>query len=166
MIQSIDRTNYSYVRPWWWHHEMERLSDLLALFTWWRHQMETFSALLVICAGNSPVSGEFPAQRPVTRSFDVFFYLRLNKRLGKQSWGWWFVTLSCPLWHQCNERNRAYSIYKVPVVWNCDVFFVTVMLPIILDAGTLMLRPCNTSQKPNTLAGRQRSRPQGIATDI
>ena len=35
--------------------------------------METFSALLAICAGNSPVSGEFPAQRPVTRSFDVFY---------------------------------------------------------------------------------------------
>ena len=45
---------------------------------WWRHQMETFSALLAICAGNSPVTGEFPAQRPVTRSFDVFFDLRLN----------------------------------------------------------------------------------------
>ena len=40
----------------------------------WRHQMEPFSALLAICAGNSPVPGEFPAQRPVTRSFD-FFYL-------------------------------------------------------------------------------------------
>ena len=40
-------------------------------YTWWRHQMETFSALLALCAGNSPVSGEFPAQRPVTRSFDV-----------------------------------------------------------------------------------------------
>ena len=34
--------------------------------------METFSALLAICAGNSPVPGEFPAQRPVTRSFGVF----------------------------------------------------------------------------------------------
>ena len=34
--------------------------------------METFSALLALCVGNSPVSGEFPAQRPVTRSFDVF----------------------------------------------------------------------------------------------
>ena len=41
--------------------------------TWWRHQMETFSALLAFCEGNSPVTGEFPAQRPVTRSFDVFF---------------------------------------------------------------------------------------------
>ena len=38
--------------------------------------METFSALLAICAGNSPVTGEFPTQRPVTRSFDVFFDLR------------------------------------------------------------------------------------------
>ena len=40
---------------------------------WWRHPMKTFSALLALCAGNSPVPGEFPAQRPVTRSFDVFF---------------------------------------------------------------------------------------------
>ena len=63
-----------------------------AAVTWWRHQMEAFSALLAICAGNSPVPGEFPAQRPVTRSFDVFFYLCLNKRLSKQSWGWWFET--------------------------------------------------------------------------
>ena len=47
--------------------------------------METFSALLALCAGNSPVTGEFPAQKPVTQSFDVFFDLRLNKRLTKQS---------------------------------------------------------------------------------
>ena len=44
--------------------------------SWWRHQMETFSSLLAFCAGNSPVIGEFPAQRQVTRSFDVFFDLR------------------------------------------------------------------------------------------
>ena len=43
--------------------------------------METFSALLAICAGNSPDPGEFHAQRPVTRSFDIFFDLRLNKWL-------------------------------------------------------------------------------------
>ena len=42
----------------------------------------------------SPVPGEFPAQRPVTRSFDVFFDLRLNERLCKQSWGCWFETPS------------------------------------------------------------------------
>ena len=45
--------------------------------------METFSALLAICAGNSPATGELPAQRPVTRSFGVFFDLRLNKLLNK-----------------------------------------------------------------------------------
>ena len=37
--------------------------------------METFSALLALGAGNSPVTGEFPTQRPVTRSFDVFFLI-------------------------------------------------------------------------------------------
>ena len=47
--------------------------------TWWRHQIETFSALLAICARNLPVTGEFPTQKPVTRSFDVFFDPRLNK---------------------------------------------------------------------------------------
>ena len=69
---------------------------------WWRHQMETFSPLLVICVGNSPVSGEFPAQRPLTRSFDVFFDLCPNKRLSKQSWGWWFEMPSGPIWRHSN----------------------------------------------------------------
>ena len=50
--------------------------------------------------------GEFPTQRPVTRSFDVFFDLRLNKRLSKQPWGWWFETSSWSLWRQCNENGR------------------------------------------------------------
>ena len=45
---------------------------------WWRHQMEAFSALLALCAGNSPVTGEFSSQRPVTRSFDAFFDLGLE----------------------------------------------------------------------------------------
>ena len=52
--------------------------------------------------GNSPVPGEFPAQRPVTRSFRVFFDLRLNKPFSKRSWGWWFETLSPPFWRHCN----------------------------------------------------------------
>ena len=48
--------------------------------------------------------GEFPAQSPVTRIFDVFFDLRLNKRLSKQPWGWWFETPSWSLWRQCNGK--------------------------------------------------------------
>ena len=55
---------------------VDEQEDLMT--SWWRHQMETFSALLALCAGNSPVTGEFPSQRPVTRSFDVFFDLRLE----------------------------------------------------------------------------------------
>ena len=47
-------------------------------------------------------TGEFPTQRPVTRSFDVFFDLRLYKRFSKQPWGWWFEKPSWPLWRQWN----------------------------------------------------------------
>ena len=72
---------------------------------WWRHQMEIFSASLALCAGNSPVSHDFPEQRPVTRSFDVFLYLRLNKRLSKQLWGGWAETPSCWLWRHCNGNH-------------------------------------------------------------
>ena len=80
-------------------------------YTWWRHQMETFSALLAICAGNSPVPGEFPTQRPVTRSFHVYFDLRPDKRLSKHSWGWWFETLSHSLWRHRNDN---------PIYWMKD----------------------------------------------
>ena len=72
--------------------------------SWWRNQMETIS--------DSPVPGEFPAQRPVTQSFDVFFDLRLNKQLSKQSWGWWFETLSRPLWRHFNVK----SVYKLQII--------------------------------------------------
>ena len=68
---------------------------------WWPHEMEIFSALLALCVGNSPVTGEFPSQRPVTRSFDVFFDLCLNKRMSKQSWGWWFEMPSHSLCRHC-----------------------------------------------------------------
>ena len=86
------------------------------LAAWWRHQMETFSALLAICAGNSPVPGEFPTLRPVTRSFDVFLDLRLNKRLSKQPWGWWFETLSCPLWRHRNGL-KSWTCYPLSTAW-------------------------------------------------
>ena len=84
--------------------------EILPFASWWRHQMETFSTLLAICAGNSPVPGEFPAQRPVTLSFDVFFDLRLNSRLSEQCWGWWFETLSRRLWRHCNVFRYRYCI--------------------------------------------------------
>ena len=86
----------------------------------WRHQMETFSALLAICAGNSPVTGEFPPQRPLTWSCGVFFDLRLNKRLSKLSWGRWFKTPSRPLWRHTNDIT-AYSRIQCQSLINLNV---------------------------------------------
>ena len=79
-----------------------------------------------------PLCGEFTGLRwiPLTKAsnaeFDVFFELCLNKRLTKQSWGWWFETLSCPLWRHCNATQRGYGVlctfnYHVTVISNTTV---------------------------------------------
>ena len=88
-----------------------RFSHLLGLSSWWRHQMETCSALLALCEGNPSVLGGFQSQRQVTRSFDVFFDLRMNKRLSKQSIRWWFETRSRPLRYRCNALAKGQSHY-------------------------------------------------------
>ena len=93
---------YMHVCVRYYHFFYIMTSDEMSL---WRHQIETFSVLLALCAVNSPVPGEFPAQRPVMRSFDAFFDLHPNNRLSKQWWVWWFETLSCPLW-----RHRKDSV--------------------------------------------------------
>ena len=83
-----------------------------------------FYTLLAICAGNPPVTGEFPAQRPVARSFDVFFDLRLNKGLNKQSWGWWFETLSRSLWRHRNGAvavSRDLTMRRLIGYWNVSI---------------------------------------------
>ena len=99
----------------------------------WRHQMETFSALLALCVGNLPVTGEFPSQRPVTRSFDVFFHLCLNKRLSKQSWDWWFETPSCSLWRHCYDVPPIrYHFAKSP-------FLLQVGSKITVNAANIVL---------------------------
>ena len=91
---------------------------------WWRHhQMETFSAFL---------AGEFSAQRPVTRSFDVFSDLRLNKRLSKQSWGWWFETLSRRLWRHRNAVNQS---IRRPIYLFWNAFICLAILPSIYPVG-------------------------------
>ena len=95
---AINIMNYDLLNRWW---------------PWQRHQMETFSMLLALCGGNSPVTGEFPSQRPVMLSFDVFFDLRLDKRLSKQSWGWWFETPSHSLWrHHSKWLTRSSKITR------------------------------------------------------
>ena len=84
--------------------------------------MESFSALLALCAGYSLVTGRFPSQRPVTRSFDVFFDLRLNKRLNKQSRRRWFETPSPSLWHHCNvPENYSNTVGANALISKYDI---------------------------------------------
>ena len=73
-------------------------TDIVLRLAWWLHQMECFSALPALCARNSLVPGEFLSQRPVTRSFDVFFDIRLNKHSRRP----WFEIPSHSLWRHCN----------------------------------------------------------------
>ena len=103
--------------------------------------METFSALLALCTGNSPVPGEFPSQRPVTRSFAVFFDRRLNKRLNT-SWGSWFETQSRPLWRHSNGPFNG-------VVWALLKYLIR----------RLITRSRNVSE-PQELCLKLKNRPQ------
>ena len=89
----------------------------------WKH----FPRYWPFVRGNPPVIGGFPSQRPVTRSFDVFFDLRQNNRLSKQSQGWWFETPPSPLWRHCNEQPswrwpmNEYN-YFVMILWISSFF--------------------------------------------
>ena len=86
---------------WQWHGNLFYHDDVIK----WKHFPRYWPFVWGI--HRSPVNS---TQRPVTRSFDVFFDLRLNKRLSNQSWGWWFETLSRPLWRHCDVK---YSIWDV-----------------------------------------------------
>ena len=74
---------------------------------YWVHMMKSSNGNIFrvtghLCGDFTGPRGEFPAQRPVIRSFDVFFDLRLGKSFSKQSWGWWFEMPLCQLWRQFN----------------------------------------------------------------
>ena len=83
----------------------------------WKHSPR----YLAICAENSLVTGEFPSQRPATRSLDVFFHLPLNKRLNKQSRGWLFETPSRPLWRHCNAGIMEKFWWSRPCVTESSI---------------------------------------------
>ena len=90
----------------------------LQIFPWWNwiYMMTSWNGNIIrvtgpLC-GEFTGPGEFPTQRPVTQSFDVFFDLRLNKRLSKQPWGWWFDTPSLSSWRQCN----GIAVWKILAV--------------------------------------------------
>ena len=89
-------------RPTIWYHIY--YDDVIK----WKH----FRVTGPLC-GEFTGPGEFPTQRPVTLSFDVFFDLRLNKRLSKQPWGWWFETPSLSLWHHCNVYMKNLTSWRL-----------------------------------------------------
>ena len=73
-----------------------------------------------------------PRTRPVTRRFDVFFDLSLNRRLSKQSWSWWFEMPSCPLWRHCHVvmildlwRWPYWNFFKLAAIGNEVIYFVS-----------------------------------------
>ena len=101
----------------------------------WRRQIETFSELLVLCAENSPVTGELPSQRPVTRSFDIFFDLRLNRRSSKYSIRRWFETLSLSIMTslQCDEFWPWCEWGRSGLQFRLTSSFISTAIPILLD---------------------------------
>ena len=64
---------------------------------------------------NSPRKGQWRG------TLMFLFDLHPNTRLSKQSWGWWFETLSCSLWRHCNARSGGKTasrlIYSRSVVY-------------------------------------------------
>ena len=97
----------------WSSQNRPHISPPWVNYPWWCHQMETFSTLLAFCAGNSPVTGEFPTQRPATWSFDVFFDLLLNQQLSKQWRRWSFEMLLFPLWCHCNAVSVVKTLQEI-----------------------------------------------------
>ena len=108
-----------------WKDTAKERSKSLWIVPWMIHAVQDLSSFCIcfmMTSSNGNIfrvpghlCGEFtdprwiPAQRPVTRSFDVFFDLHLNKRLSKQWWGWWFETPSCPLWRHRNILSVGFT---------------------------------------------------------
>ena len=124
---------------------------------WWG--METFTALLALCEGNSPVTGEFQSQRPVTRCFDIFFDLRLNERLSNNR-------------NAGNlKRHRAHYDVTVMIIqtWHLgDVIWVPWRLlssatPLFVSLPKLTIKPPNSTLLTlcagNPLLNSQQQRP-------
>ena len=123
-----------------------------------RHCVDFHFAMMTSSIGNifrvtGHLCGEFTGLRwiPRTKASDgehwYFFYLRLNQRLSKQWRSWWFETLSCQLWHQCNGKKHAYGIATLSVfVFSNDWISIVFLTVIKLALGQFYGRDCNISQ--------------------
>ena len=113
-----------YLNQWWPIHDCSYVSkglqkcnidnESMLFLSWWRHQMKTFTG---------PLCGEFTGHRwiPLTKASDVSFDLRLNKRLSKQSWGWWLRRHRAhyDVIIMCNRSFLLHSIFST----NASPFF-------------------------------------------
>ena len=105
----------------------EQLTDLISHVSWnakcimmTSSNGNIFRLTGPLSVENSPVASEFSTQRPVTRSFDIFCDLCLNKMFSKQPWGWWFETPSRPSWRHCNGVNEESAVlyFCEVLTWN------------------------------------------------
>ena len=118
-----------------------RINRCRGQFWWWRHQMETFSALLAICAGNSPVTGEFLAQRPVTRSIDIsLICARINDWVNNREAG-------------DLRRHRAHN--DVTVMFQCECIITWKHVPITDGFHTKTTVKLNTNKLLNKHSSRR-----------
>ena len=102
----------------------------------WKYHRSTSPVLCMMTSSNGNIfrvtghlCGEFTGHRgiPRTKASDAelwcYLDLHLNKRLSKQSWGWWFETLSRSLWRHGNGSGngslsqRARYEESVPMSW-------------------------------------------------
>ena len=97
----------SYYSQWIWMNWVSRWVSIKSCVC--------FCSMMTSSDGNifrvtRPLCGEItghpwiPSQRPVARSFDVLFDLRLDKQLSEQSRRRWFETSSRSLWRYCNVQ--------------------------------------------------------------
>ena len=99
--------NVHYLLLWWFGYLLTPTKhDYVESISWRRHQMETFSALLVVCAGNSPVTGEFPSQWPVTRSFFSVICARINGWVNNR---------------EADDLRRHRAHYDVILMWSHEI---------------------------------------------
>ena len=110
-----EMTSYSKMTDSWepsTYHDTSCFTNVSCAFCMMTSSSGSIFRVTGLLWGNSPVTGEFPAQRPVTRSFDIFFDLRLSKRLDKQSKRRWFETPSPSLWRHRNDISRYFLLHQ------------------------------------------------------
>ena len=130
----IPRTKASYAEyvSIWWHHD-ERMITVDENKPYRHSNIMMTSSNGNIFSVTGHLCGELtgtrwiPHKRPVTRSFDVLFALRPNKRLSKQLWGWWFETQSRPLWRHRNMVHiKASHVQIFMCIYNLneDIIYI------------------------------------------